>query len=477
MKQLRWIIILAAAAVVLAGVFIAVDRLTKKKEEAIQAGAPKQLFQIDSTKITRIDVDNKDSGTFEFDWNKDAATWELIGDDQFNLNSYAVSAICNYICDLQSVKTVAFDCQDTGVYGFDEPVTLKVYTTDTGEEHPYVLYVGDNTPTYDAYYAMVEGSNDVYTIDYTSGSIFCVARNTLKNMYLFDTFSTLVMHYKATVGDEVKMEVSRDSDYVWSMQQPAPFAVGKGALDNLMDVIVRVTVDSYVEDNPESLAKYGLDKPWAKLLLEGNAGNQENTPMKKEIWFGNNISDKSDETLMYGYFSDTKEVFQIKRTDVSFLNSDVLNYISPRCLNVSIEDLESVEINMGDVYDLHSTIYTDYANETYSFDDKKVSELEDESAMTALTTLYRRISTLEVTGIDLDAKPDGDPDITIVYKFKDGHTSTLEFIRAADNNFYFMLDGKYQQKTVRLKKFTGEGGISQEYESFRIALDKAEKNQ
>jgi hypothetical protein len=324
---------------------------------------------------------------------------------------------------------------------------------------------------------MVEGSNDVYTIDYTSGSIFCVARNTLKNMYLFDTFSTLVMHYKATVGDEVKMEVSRDSDYVWSMQQPAPFAVGKGALDNLMDVIVRVTVDSYVEDNPESLAKYGLDKPWAKLLLEGNAGNQENTPMKKEIWFGNNISDKSDETLMYGYFSDTKEVFLIKRTDVSFLNSDVLNYISPRCLNVSIEDLESVEINMGDVYDLHSTIYTDYANETYSFDDKKVSELEDESAMTALTTLYRRISTLEVTGIDLDAKPDGDPDITIVYKFKDGHTSTLEFIRAADNNSYFMLDGKYQQKTVRLKKFTGEGGISQEYESFRIALDKAEKNQ
>ena len=88
-------------------------------------------------------------------------------------------------------------------------------------------------------------------------------------------------------------------------------------------------------------------------------------------------------------------------------------------VRVSIEDLESVEIDMGDVYDLHSTIYTDYAAEQYSLDDTDISAMENDDVMSALTTLYRRIAQLEITGIDLDAEPDGDPDITIVFNFKD----------------------------------------------------------
>ena len=118
-------VILIFAAILLTGIFIVVDRKSKQKEETIKAGEAKTLFAIDPTISTRLILENEE-GTFTFVVNPETDMWELEGDDQFNLNVYAVAAINNYFCTLSSEKTVAFDCKDTSVYGFSHPVTLKL---------------------------------------------------------------------------------------------------------------------------------------------------------------------------------------------------------------------------------------------------------------------------------------------------------------------------------------------------------------
>ena len=467
MKQFRWVWILAAAALLLTGIFFFVDRKTKDKEARIEAGKAKTLFAIEPTSTERLVLDNEE-GHFEFYVDDATGMWTLDGDDQFNLNTYAVAAINNYFCTLQSEKTVAFDCQDTSVYGFDHPVTLKLYNADTGKDHPYVLYVGDNTPTYDSYYAMVDGSNDVFTIDYTSGSIFCAAKDTLKNLYLFDTYSSLVNYYKVERDGKNVITLDHASGN-WKITAPEGMEVALSSITSLMDEIVRVQLDGFVADTPDDLAQYGLDNPKYKLWLK--AANEDQT-MDEEIWFGNSISDYENETNIYGYFVKSKQVFSIKKASVSFLDYTLTDYISPYCINVSVEDLKSVEIDMGEIYDLHEVLGIDYENMQFKLGDTDITALADDNISELYTDFYRSISNLMISEADPDAVPDpeAEPAITITYTYKDGKQTVLTFTEKADKNYFILQDGVYTKRTVRLNNFTGAGRIVPAYEALMRAL-------
>ena len=467
MKQLKWIIILAVSAVILTVVFLLVDKNAKQKAKQEKAAEGKQLYSIDIDAVTRIVIDNEE-GHFAFDWSKTAGTWELVSADKFNLNVYAVQAICNAFCDLRSEKTVAFDCRNTTVYGFENPVKVQVYTVETGEDNPYILYVGDNTPTYESYYAMVDGSNDVYTIDYSSGSMFCVAKNTLKNMYLFDTYSASLSYVLQEQEGKTVMEIERDSNGIWQLKSPeVKQEIDRSAMDTLASTLVRLTVTGYLQEDPESLSVYGLDHPVMKLMLKGKAVDHDQTPMSEEIWFGKPISDRQEETEMYGYFVKTKQVFKILRADYAAINQKLADYLNPYCISVGIADLKGISIDMGEVYDLKADLLLDSANEKYALNGK---EITDEDILSKYQDFYQSITLLRFTDLDLDAKPEGDPAITIRYDYRDGTVQELTFIKQADNNFYLMRNGEYTGMTVRLNRFTSVNSITKNYEALTYAM-------
>ncbi len=467
MKQLRWIWILAVAAVLLTVLFIFVDRRSKINEEKAKIGEPKQLMQINPDAVTDIELNNEDGKTV-FSWID--GRWQITEGEEFNVNVYAVNAMCNYFCELRSLKTVAFDCENTDVYGFSNPITLKVYTTDTDKEHPYILYVGDPTPTYDAYYAMLDGSSDVYTIDYNSGTVFCSNRNSLKNRYLFDTSSALVNYFKVEKENETILELKRGSDYLWKMLQPAEFELQNAEMNNLMDIIVRVEVASFIEDQPDDLAKYGLDQPHTKVWLEGTYGD---TVLKEEIWFGDMVTSNENETLIYGYYANSEQVFTINRAETSFANVTPVDLMYPFCSEPDIQKLKSVEINMGETYDLHETLHIDYANDKFKLGDIDISAMEDENIMQLYQTFYRTIANLRFSELHLDDQPDltKEPVIQIIYTELDGSTLTLNFIEKEKNHYYLIENGNYTGQTVRLNCFTGAGCLTSRYEMLMDALN------
>ena len=465
-KQYKWLIGLGSAAVVLTGIYFLVDAKVSDKEKRAAIGGPKTLFSFDADSMERITIDNED-GSYCFDWNKDGGFWELTSDDKFAVNVDAVRTICGYFCQLSSEKTVAFDCENTSQFGFDNPVTLKVYTSETGEDDPYVLYVGDNTPTFDAYYVMVGGSNDVYTVDYTTGSIFCVAKDTLKDLYLFDAFSTMVDYYKLERDGKTVVELKRDAENIWNMSEPAGFSVYRSEIENMINNLVRLTVTGFVEENPEDLAKYGLDKPEAKIYIKGMTMNGISS---EEIWFGKPISESPDETDMYGYFANTKQVFTILRNEMGFLKAEAVNYVEPYCTAIEISEVSAVHVDMGDIADMNCTLLIDYANEQYSFNDTDITALKDDAMMDKFQTLFRELSAMRFTDLDMDAEPQGEAAATITFDLLEGGKRTVEFIPESSNNFYVMVDGKYTNKTIRMNRFTGAGGLIRPYNALVDAL-------
>ena len=471
MKQLRWIIILAVTAIALTVVFIFVDRSAQKKKNQSEVGKAKTLLSIDSTTVRRITLDNEE-GHFAFDWDFDAATWTLTSAEQFKINTTAVSAICNYICALSSQKTVAFDAEaDKNRYGFADPVTVKVFTTETGlDSTPYILYVGDSTPTYDAYYAMREGDSDIYTIDYTSGSVFCVAKDTLKDKFIFDTYGISVSYYRQETEGMLPIELKRNDDTTWVMTQPRDYPVMNANADNLAEILVRATLEQFVEENPGDLAKYGLDKPWSKIWIRGTSPG--GLAMTQELWFGGRVTQQEDDTRIYGYLPLSKQVFIIYGGDAAFAKEEPTRYILPYCIDVDIADLTQVEIDMGTVYPMHETLHLDYENEQYALGDKDITALNSEDITTLFQNYYRAISNLAFSALDLDAQPAGDPAITITYMRQDGAQDVLGFIPtpADSSNFYLVKNGTYTGMTVRLNRFTTGASVTPAYEALTAAL-------
>lgn len=472
MKPIRWIIGLAIAAIVLCAAYFIVDKNASDKEKKEQIGNAKSLFSFDGTQITKVTLDN-DDGYFAFEWDAENGAWVLTSAEQFNLNTYVVATICNYFCSLNTEKTVAFDCQETELYGFDHPVTVKVFTTERGEENPYVLYVGDSTPTFNAYYAMVPDSNDVYTIGYTEGSVFCSAKDMLKNLYLFDTYSTQVTDFEMFRGDVLTIALERNKDYTWIMTKPKPFAINHASVTDLMDVLVRVMIQGFVEENPTDLAKYGLAEPAYRIKVKGlsPAGH----PMESEIWFGDMISDAADETQMYGYFTESKQVFRVNRAEVSFLENETFDYVLSYCADIEIKDVSKLNVNLGDLYDMDTTLTVDYANEQYSIDGIDIDALKDDDIMTLYQDFYRAITDLRISAIDLNAVPSGESAAEIIYTHPDGTETHLTFIPQASNNFYLMVNGQYSYFTVRLNRFTGSTGLVKAYEALMYALESKQK--
>ena len=140
MKQSRIIALLAAAAVLLTGGYLAVRyRNTEKEKKQEQQEAPVSLLSFDGNTTTALTVKNEE-GTFRFLFQDQ--TWVLDGND-FTANPYAISAICSYMCDLSSVKTIAWDVTDLSPYGLTDPVVL---TADTSSGDSYQLLVGNPTP-------------------------------------------------------------------------------------------------------------------------------------------------------------------------------------------------------------------------------------------------------------------------------------------------------------------------------------------
>lgn len=458
MKQFKWVIILAAAAAVLTVIFIFVDKHDQKQKERNAIGGPQDLISFDSSKAERITIDNED-GHFEFKWSEENGQWVIASGEQFNVNTYAIAAICNYLSDLSSEKTVSFNCADTSVFGFDHPVTLKVYTTETGEDAPHTLYVGDHTPKNDAFYAMIEGSNDVFTIPYAAGEKFCVSKNTLKDMYLFNTYSNAVTYYKHTRDGKTVAELSRDSSNAWILNAPGSYTVQKATVDELMDIVVRATLNGYVAEHPSDLSQYGLDKPTDILQLKGkkNIGT-----MEEEIWFGSEASDLE----VYGYFKNSGQVFRILKANTAFLKTPLSSYVYPYCIDVSTNELSKIDVDLGKAADLKFTLGIDSGAKQYSLNDTDITALHIDAADSLYQNLLRSVTMLRFTDTVPEASPDlsAEPAITMTFTYTDGHTRLLTFIEFETNNFYVIDDGKYTGLTIRMNRFEGTGSIPYNYE-------------
>lgn len=158
----RLIVALAAVLVVLGVVYV----LTRPEPEEPEPEPPK-VWSFEFLELSRVAIALPQRGLSEAWYKGDDKQWYFEPDGPQVLQSRWGGGVPLILSGPQASRAIVSDATDEQIatYGLAEPRMLITIGTESDER--VQVEIGDRTPVGDAYYFVVSGTRDVYTIDYS----------------------------------------------------------------------------------------------------------------------------------------------------------------------------------------------------------------------------------------------------------------------------------------------------------------------
>jgi hypothetical protein len=277
------LIIAAAATAVLAGGYFGARAWIKAHPKASPYSSffseeTPRLTEFDSSKIAKIEL----SG---FTLEKNGGAWELSPPPEGAEIVIDQSAVSNRLWSISSLwaeSVIEREPEDLGQYGLAEPQGRAVVTDTEGKTAE--LFFGGMTPSRSAYYVMAAGDPAVYTVSSYSGDNFLFALDSIRDRALFALEADAPLNrFTLDPGDggkkidivprpETEYLVSNFSQYMLV----SPYVLNRGVAGDkfspFLEPLQSFMINEFVDDNPASLAPYGLDRP-GRLFIDADRGS------------------------------------------------------------------------------------------------------------------------------------------------------------------------------------------------------------
>ena len=367
-KQYKLIAILIAVIVVFTAAYCIIDkRVTTKETEQFSSTPIINIFNFDTSNITDLLIVNSDG---EFDFAMENNNWVSKSSEQFKFNPYMLNDIANYMSSLQAIEIIVESANDLSLYGLDSP--KNIITCTTSDSNKYILEVGNESITKDSYYVKKQGENTIYSINYAIGSVFNTSRESLKEIYLFDSLLSDVISVSLEHEGTIAYDVTKSDSLGWIMNEPLYIErTNVAKLSGMIDTIIRINIANFIQEDLQDYTDYGFDNP--SYILEINARNKS-----EKILFGDMINETGE---IYALFNSTKEVVTFYRSQLSFLDVTADQMIIDTIHTENIYDVSKVEIMAdGEITTLIiNANANDIANAKYSYNDININALGDDA--------------------------------------------------------------------------------------------------
>ena len=168
---------------------------------------------------------------------------------------------------------VAEQASDLKQYGLAEPALEVSATTKDGKTHE--LLIGDNTPTGNAAYAMLNGNPRVFTLfSYTKTSLDKGVKDLRDKRLIPADFNNLTR--VELISPRLGMAFGPDNGQ-WSLQSPKDMRANNSELQAVVDKLKDATLDVNATDADlkKNAAAFASGAPVATAKVTDNAGSQE----------------------------------------------------------------------------------------------------------------------------------------------------------------------------------------------------------
>jgi Domain of unknown function (DUF4340) len=472
MKTWKNLILPAAIFVVLLSALLIYQAVQSNKPVEESTATTQELNQylinVEPPEVQKMVVVRENGDSFSFESNGLNETEGLVDftftssyedTSSVNISQTQLNYFVDVLASLSVTSMVVEKDADLKEYGLDTPACTVTYTLTTGETHKLVL--GDVTYDDRFVYCMMDDSGVVYTtykivrekcaqnlIDFLDTTITSldITDVSLVTFYRQNDDLTLVARSQEVVGSNTaEMELG------WVFE--APFHItANSTFTNLVESVFDLSVSEYVEQNVTDLSAYSLDEPAFRFSFKMKDGTTKELSLSRDMG-----------GIYYGVYSDSPDVFSMRTAAISGIQTPALELIKAYTCYEFIKDIVKIDAVFPEGSFVMDIVIPEGQKMT---DDGAILNLNGQEATVKDSTnrmyyanLFESISTIEITGIDFDAKPVNTKDISITLDRIDGTSIVIDLAVKDKNTYYAFINGVYEGFLVDKEELYKDNGV------------------
>jgi hypothetical protein len=441
MKRL-WILIAVFAVIggLIAGYFL-LSPAAKKEEAKIETI---EIVALDKEKLSTITLIRKDS-TLKLA--KKGEEWTVVQAVPVHIDQIKADDVASVVTALAARSVVEENPNDLAQYGLASPrVVAKAVFTDGTEK---TFHIGDRTPSADMYYFQLVGDPKVYTVWSYVNERYRYTVSDMRDKFISpsinpDEITYLRVRQRDGTVIEIKEKTQAESQLMYfgfgTHIITRPYAYTVGTDSQKADPFIRgpsaIEIKDFVEDNPKELSRYGLDKPWAELLVRDKANTLQ-------LAFG---KDKDADTAYFTIVG-RPGVYTVEKSLLAFLDTKAFELVDRFAFISSIDHVDRIELmsrGKTHVFTLARTVTKKAEKEgeqdeiatAYTADGKSADEKEFKNFYQVLIGL--------ITEGDLKKPATGTPELTVKFFFNIGTPPvfTISYIPYNKDFYGISVNGK-----------------------------------
>lgn len=444
----KGVIAISAAALLTAVAVAVVSFLLPNDGDAGTSSYNKmiEVLTVDQATVESIEVTNQ-SSSYTVCPAEEGSQYEWVAEGYEDINLSGLSSVVDAACDLSALKKMADSDED--IYKLAEPMaTVKVKT----DSKDYTVTVGGYSPDQSGCYVTVSGTDGVYLMDKYDVVAFIYSVESMIDSLSSDAFvpadnedeyftdGTVAMIDRLILDgtcrdDRIVIENPPEDIKVMTYLVVEP-TYQAANIDNV-DVVLNAFTSGMYNDgafvlkaSDADMKQYGLDKPYSTVYCKVN----KNTI---SLAFGKPVD---------GYYpftvNDGKTIYKLAVDGNEWVEYQPADLFYESLYIENINTLSNVTLTFeGKQYSFNLTSGEDEEG-TLTFECVRADGVEIKGDM--FKRLYERIISLSGLETADDARPDGEPTLTITLKHTDEGKAddVITLYKYSARRYYYQLNGK-----------------------------------
>ena len=258
----RYTIVLAVILGLLAAVFF----LFVLEEEEVAVA--ERVFELNAEEVVEIKVAvDGEVTTIE---KVPLEGWVITDPVRYAADPDIVVTLLREFAALSPARTIADSAEVLSEYGLEHPsASVEVIR---GLDKPMVLLLGDVNPTGAAHYAVEQGTRRVFLITAQTNGNLRKSADALRDRRLMRVERDDVEEIVLEKGGR-RVVIRLDPVGTWRVEAPYRLPAERDEVINALSTITSATVNSFVDDAPASLERYGLADPVMTATVKSGDGS------------------------------------------------------------------------------------------------------------------------------------------------------------------------------------------------------------
>ena len=289
-----------------------------------------RIFETNKDDISAIELTDNGTGKV-IALQKKGKDWKMVKPGDYELDKGEVEGLVNNLADLRIERKVKENIADLIPYGLGKP-SYKAAFTEKGKRKAYII--GKKNPTQVSYYVMDEAGKDLYTAFNYSVDNIKKDLKSLRKKYLTD------IDPEKLTGITIKLD-ARDislakTEDKWLIS-PYNFECDKTAVSDLLERIKNLKAVDFIDDEPKSLIRYGLESP--RVIITADSGNS-----RVAVLVGKKVTDKEED---YVKVDGRPTVYSVDRYFTQSFDKTYNDFRSKNILSFKPADISAVDVDKG----------------------------------------------------------------------------------------------------------------------------------